>query len=258
MMNIDSEKIFLEDCKILDISLLGQYLEVVLESFYISKYVKPGQFVNVKLKTPFFRRPFTLFDKGTNSFSILVKIVGKGTKEISEMKREQFLNVLGPLGNSIFDFDLYGLDAIDLVAGGVGIANMLSVAKLFKASNKKVRLFWGIKTKSEYFEKFFEYFDEIFISSEDGSIGQKGVITQVLNENYTGNKVYACGPVKMLKAILEDKVILPNDVVCSLESVMGCGIGICYGCSIGNSQYGYKLVCKDGPNFLLSEIKSLI
>ncbi|MFN4245593.1 MAG: FAD-binding oxidoreductase [Brevinematia bacterium] len=256
---IDLERRFVEDCKVLDISPLGKYFEVILESKYISKYIKPGQFVNVLVKNVFFRRPFTLFNKDKNSFSILVKVVGRGTEEISNMKSGQFLNVLGPLGNSIFDFDLHHSESIDLVAGGVGIANMISVAKLFKTSNRKVRLFWGVKTKAEYFEKDFEYFDEINVSSEDGSIGEKGFVTEILAKRYTGNKIYSCGPIQMIKSISALSGLIPlSNVVCSLESVMGCGIGVCYGCSIGSPQSGYKLVCKDGPNFLLSEIKDFI
>lgn len=256
-MVIDSEKRFLEYCPITKITPLGKYFEITFESKYISKYIQPGQFVNIKLKTPFLRRPFTLFDKGKYSFSILVKVVGKGTLELSQMKEGQFLDILGPLGNSVFNFDILSGGYVDLVAGGVGIANMLSLAKLLKTSNYKVRLFWGIKSRDEYFERF-EYFDEVFISSEDGSIGSKGFITSVLEKKYTGNKIYTCGPIPMIKAISWIKGIKHSDVVCSLETVMGCGIGICYGCNIGKPDKGYKLVCKDGPNFLLKDIIDLI
>ncbi|MGB9621328.1 MAG: FAD-binding oxidoreductase [Brevinematia bacterium] len=257
-MLIEQPKKFIEFCKITQIEKLGSYVEIKLSSERILKSIKPGQFLNVKLNSVFFRRPFTLFRKEKNIISILVKIVGKGTKELSNMKEGQEIEVLGPLGNSILDFGILEESEVDLVAGGVGIANMITVGELFKKNNKKVRLFWGIRTKEEYFEKYFEYFDDIYISSEDGSVGEKGLVTQVLEKKYTGNKIYTCGPIPMIRSISQLRDIKAEDVICSLETVMGCGIGICYGCNIGNQQYGYLLICKDGPNFRLSEIEKLL
>ncbi|MCX8029445.1 MAG: dihydroorotate dehydrogenase electron transfer subunit [Brevinematales bacterium] len=252
-MIVDSERLFIEDSKIIDISKLGGYFEVKLESKYISKHIQPGQFVNIKLRTPLLRRPFTLFDKEHNSFSILVKVVGKGTEELTKMKASQTVNIIGPLGNSVFDFGIHNEEKVNLVAGGVGIANMVSLAKLLKTSKRKVRLFWGIRSKEEYFEKYFEYVDEIFISTEDGSIGCKGFITELLERKYDGNMIYACGPTPMLKSLSKIHVN-PEKVIVSLETFMGCGIGICYGCSIPSSENGYILVCKDGPNVPLNKI----
>lgn len=257
-MVIDSDKIFVEDCRILDVKRLGGYFEISFESKYISKSIQPGQFVNVKLNTTFFRRPFTLFDKGQNWFSILIKVVGRGTNELSQSKEGQIFSIVGPLGNSIFDFGLHLNDTIDLVAGGVGIANMLVLAKLLKTSNRRVRLFWGIKSKEEYFEKNFEYVDKVFITSEDGGIGEKGFITTILQREYKGDYIYTCGPIPMIKTISKLENV-PNDkVVCSLERLMGCGLGLCYGCNIGNQEKGYFLVCKDGPNFWLNDVVELI
>lgn len=257
-MVVDSDKIFVEECRVVEVRRLGVYFEIVFESKYISRNIQPGQFVNVRLNTTFFRRPFTLFDKGQEWFSILVKVVGRGTNELSQSKVGQFFSIVGPLGNSVFNFGLHLHDALDLVAGGVGIANMLALAKLLKTSNRKVRLFWGIRTKEEYFEKNFEYIDEVFIASDDGSVGEKGFITTVFQKKYKGDHVYACGPLPMIKTLSELENI-PNDrVVCSLERLMACGLGLCYGCNLGSQEKGYLLVCKDGPNFRLSDIVELI
>jgi len=257
-MIIDSERVFVEDCRVIDVKKLGSYFEIVFESKYISKSIQPGQFVNVKLNTTFFRRPFTLFDKGQSWFSVLIKVVGRGTNELSQAKEGQVFNILGPLGNSVFDLGIHTNESVDLVAGGVGIANMLVLSKFLKTSNKRVRLFWGIKTKEEYFEKNFEYLDKVFITSEDGGVGEKGFITSLLQREYNGSVIYTCGPIPMIKAIaMLDNI--PNDkVVCSLERVMGCGVGLCYGCNIGNPEKGYLLVCKDGPNFRLSDVVEFI
>ncbi|MEN2998364.1 MAG: FAD-binding oxidoreductase [Brevinematia bacterium] len=257
-MVIDSERKFLEDCRVVGIHRLGKYFELKFESEHIADVIQPGQFVNIKLKTSFFRRPFTLFEKGVGYFSILVKVVGRGTEELSRMEIGQSLNVLGPLGNSVLDFGIHLEEAVDLVCGGVGIANMLMVAKLLKTLNKRVRLFWGIKSAEEYFEKCFEYVDEVFISSEDGKIGEKGVVVNLLEKRYSGNMVYASGPLPMIVSISKAQGIILNRVICSLEAVMGCGLGICYGCAVGTSESGYKLVCKDGPNFILSEVVKLL
>lgn len=248
------QKIFDEECLITNIKTLGGYLEITFESDNISSSILPGQFVNVKLKTPLLRRPFTLFDKTNGKFSILVKVVGTGTEELSRMKIGQSLSILGPLGNSVFDFGINEATRIDLVAGGVGIANMLIVAKTLRGDRKKVRLFWGIRTKDEYFEKDFEYFDEIFISSNDGSVGYKGFITEVFEKQYEGGTVYACGPTPMLSALSRLPNLDRDRTILSLETFMGCGIGICYGCNVRTRSDGYILVCKEGPNILLKDI----
>lgn len=249
-----TQKIFDEECLIADIQALGGYFEITFESNNISNSILPGQFVNVKLKIPLIRRPFTLFDKADGKFSILVKVVGVGTEELSKMKIGQSLRILGPLGNSVFDFGLQKEDSIDLVAGGVGIANMLIVAKYLRSKSRKIRLFWGVRTKDEYFEKDFEYFDEIYISSDDGSIGEKGFITQVFERHYKGGVVYACGPIPMLSALSRLPKLDANRTILSLETFMGCGIGICYGCNVKTRDDGYILVCKEGPNILLRDI----
>lgn len=256
-MTIENEKKFLEVCKINEINKLGSYVEIKFQSEKILKSIKPGQFLNIKLNSVFFRRPFTLFRKEKDNIAILVKVIGKGTRELANMKEGQEIEILGPLGNSILDFKILEEDEIDLVAGGVGIANMIIVGEILKRINKKARLFWGMKTKEEYFEKYLEYFSEIYISTEDGSIGEKGFITQLLEKKYTGNKIYTCGPIPMIKAISKLSNTNPDNVICSLETIMGCGIGICYGCNIGTPEE-YFLVCKDGPNFKLSQISKFL
>jgi len=249
---ISYDSIFEEECEVLSNRKVGKYHEITFSSRRIVKSIKVGQFVNVKLDKVFFRRPYTLLFKDNSKFSILVKVVGKGSKELSEVTEGRSLSVIGPLGNSIFDFDITNGDIVSMVAGGVGIANMVSLAILLKNMNKKSRLFWGVKSKDEFFDDYLHFFDEVFVSSEDGGVGYKGFVTDVFRKKYGGELVYACGPLPMYRVMKELR--LPEEkIFVSMETVMGCGIGICYGCSVRVVD-GYKLVCKDGPNFRLSEL----
>jgi dihydroorotate dehydrogenase electron transfer subunit len=250
MVSYDS--VFEEECEVLSNRRVGKYHEITFSSKRIAKAIKVGQFVNIKLDRVFFRRPYTLLFKDNGKFSILVKVVGRGSKELSEITEGKSLSIIGPLGNSVFDFDITGSESVSMVAGGVGIANMVSLAMLLKNMNEKSRLFWGIKSKDEFFDDYLHFFDEVFISSEDGGVGYKGFITDVFREKYGGEFVYACGPLPMYKAMKELR-LAEEKVLVSLETVMGCGIGVCYGCSTKTLE-GYKLVCKDGPNFRLSEL----
>lgn len=247
-------KKFLEDCRVIEVSSRGKYFEVKFESSEISGRICSGQFVNIGLRTTFFRRPFTLFDKGVGFFSVLVKVVGRGSRELSEVREGQKISILGPLGNSVLDMGIYPSDEVNLVAGGIGIANMFYLSKSLKSLGCRVKIFWGIKTSEEYFEECLEYADEVFVTSEDGKVGEKGFITRTFRNKYSGGSVYVSGPLGMIKEI---SMIgeLPHDmVICSFESVMGCGVGVCYGCCIGSEEGGYYLVCKDGPNFVLSRV----
>jgi len=244
--------VFSEECEVLENRKIGNYHEITFGSKKISSAIKIGQFVNIKLEKVFFRRPFTLLFKGSDSFSILVKIVGNGSKELSEVREGEKLDIIGPLGNSVFDFDILGGDFVSMVAGGVGIANMVSLGMLLKSMGKKSKLFWGIKSKEEFFDDYLKYFDEFFISSEDGSVGQRGFVTDLLKGKYDSEFVYSCGPMPMYKTI--KNLGLPEEkIVVSLETVMGCGVGVCYGCAV-RGKNGYYLVCKDGPNFRLSDL----
>jgi len=242
----------------------------------LSKLLKPGQFIHLKINKdiyPLLRRPFSVFElvKKRNSNAqlvcVLYKVVGEGTRILSEKKPGQKLDVLGPLGNG-FDINAGRLanNPIVLVAGGMGIAPLFYLAKKLrqKIKERKIILFIGMQTKKELvaIDEFKRLGVGIEIATDDGSCGYKGYVSELLYD-FLKNKrkylakpyVYACGPGPMLKRVseLSRKFSLAGQV--SIDKMMGCGIGACLGCVVKLKKgLGYKRVCKDGPVFSIDEI----
>ncbi|MGB9823896.1 MAG: dihydroorotate dehydrogenase electron transfer subunit [Candidatus Hydrothermia bacterium] len=208
--------------------------------------VKPGQFFEIRVREdfePFLSRPFSVFFSSGEEIWFLIKIVGKGTRILSELKNGDTLSLLGPLGNGFPE-----VESPVLVAGGSGIAPLYFYATLrgFKSFS------WGLPSlPSKEFLRLFEGLN-IEIFTEDGSSGKKGLVTEGLKIG-EGDILFACGPIPMIKA-LKEKVPHEQSFV-SMESVMACGFGICFGCAIKKRNApGYFRVCKDGPVFRLSDI----
>ncbi len=227
--------------EITNIRFLSDELFVLtMESPYIVNTAKPGQFVNIKVNNlgiPLLRRPFSIFNVQKNSFSLLIKIVGRGTKILSEYKPGQSLNILGPLGNGFPTFK-----APILVGGGTGIAPLNFYAKSYNYSKAYI----GFSTLNNKFVEFLN-FDRFVISTEDNSSKNRGFITDFF-EYDKRSPVLACGPIGMIKKLMQ-KVPLSMLYV-SLEQVMGCGTGICSGCAVKKrGQEGYFRTCTDGPVF---------
>ena len=209
---------------------------------------KPGQFYMIRGWNgldPFLARPLSIADLEDGRITFLYELRGRGTHIISKLGKGDNLSILGPLGNG---FDYGKKKGIALVSGGIGIAPMyyLSKSLLYKGD-----LFAGFRDNTFFLDEFKEYIRELNISTEDGSIGHKGYIVDILNpEEY--DLIMACGPTPMLKAILE-KCQGKAPVYISMESHMGCGIGTCLGCTI-NTVRGIERVCKEGPVFLGEEL----
>jgi len=222
----------------------GYYLLQVENVFAPS--VIPGQFFEVKVgKTydPFLLRPFSVFYVDGDSIFFLIRIVGRGTSILSEVNKGEVLEILGPLGRG---FPV--LENVVLVAGGSGIAPLYFYAKTFGFK----KFLWGLKSlPSKEFLGLFEG-TEITIVTEDGSSGFRGLVTDFVEHEREAH-YFACGPIGMIKA-LRGKVD-KNKCFVSLESVMGCGVGLCFGCALKrHASPGYFRVCKDGPVFNLQEI----
>ncbi len=209
---------------------------------------KPGQFYMVKGwsgKDPFLPRPISISGLEDGQLTLLYEVVGRGTHIISELKEGDSLSLLGPLGSG---FDLEKQEKVAIVSGGIGIAPLLYLAKELKGS---VDLYSGFREESYYTEEFKDYIEEINISTEDGSVGHKGYITEILNpEDY--DLVISCGPEEMIRALVQlckDKTKLQI----SMENRMACGIGACMGCTIETVR-GMERVCKEGPVFKAEEV----
>lgn len=207
----------------------------------------PGQFYMLKgwEDYPILPRPLSISDINNNEISFLYMLVGKGTRLFSQLKPEDKIELLGPLGNG-FDLNKDKDKKIAIVAGGIGIAPMEYLAKELEG---KIDLYCGFATGSYYTGVMGKYVDEIFISTDDGSVGYKGFVTDMVKDEY--DIIYACGPNPMMNSLVKRN--LNANIYLSLESKMACGIGACLGCAIETTN-GIKRVCHDGPVFNSQEV----
>ena len=214
----------------------------------VSAITAPGQFVNILLDGLYLRRPISVCDVSDNTLTIIYKVVGKGTEQMSRMETGS-LDVLTGLGNG-YDLSLSGEKPV-LLGGGVGVPPMYLLAKRLIAQGKKVSVILGFNTQSEvFYEKEFKALGaEVTVTTVDGSYGTKGFVTDVLkNMDYT--YFYTCGPEPMLKAVYKAS---RTSGQMSFEKRMGCGFGACMGCSC-KTLTGYKRICKEGPVMQKEEI----
>ncbi len=207
-----------------------------------SEVTAPGQFVNIKLDGLFLRRPISVCDVEGNVLTIIYKIVGKGTEQMSKMKKGESLDVLSGLGNG-YDTTLSDFSPV-LIGGGVGVPPLYMLAKKLKSEGKKVQVVLGFNKASEIFyeDEFKKIADSVTVTTVDGSYGVKGFVTDAIkNMDYT--YFYTCGPELMLKALFK---ATKTEGQLSFEERMGCGFGACMGCSC-KTIYGNKRICKEGP-----------
>ncbi len=215
----------------------------------ISEIKAPGQFVNLKLDGFFLRRPISICDAENNNLTLIYKIVGKGTDRMSKLKAGKKLDVLTGLGNG-YDITLSGNNPL-LVGGGVGIPPLYMLCKRLIEKKAKPTVILGFGTAGEVFyeNEFKELGVPVYVTTADGSYGQKGFVTDVMkNLHYT--YFYACGPEPMFRAI--DKIAQTGGQY-SFEERMGCGFGACMGCSC-KTLAGSKRICREGPVMKREEI----
>ncbi len=214
-----------------------------------SALTKPGQFVNLKLDGFFLRRPISVCDYDAKTVTILYKTVGKGTEAMTKLSENAKIDMLCGLGNG-FSTELSG-DAPLLIGGGVGIPPMYRLCKDLTCQGKRVSVILGFRTAKEIFyeEEFKALGAEVYLTTEDGSAGTKGFVTDVMKE-LTYSYFYTCGPMPMFRAI---EAVAKTSGQYSFEERMGCGFGACMGCSC-KTLYGNKRICRDGPVLVREEI----
>ena len=229
-------------------ALTSTVFKMVLEGD-VSDIKNSGEFINIKLEGKFLRRPISVCDVDSTTVTILYKVVGAGTEQMSEMPVGTELDVLVGLGNG-YDLSFAG-DAPLLLGGGVGVPPLYNLAKRLIASGKKVTVVLGFNTKEEIFyeNEFKALGAEVFVTTADGSYGIKGFVTDAMKDiDYT--YFYTCGPEPMLKAIYKASTTSGQ---MSFEERMGCGFGACMGCSC-KTITGYKRIFKEGPVMKKEEI----
>ena len=226
------------------------------ESPDIAHSAKPGQFVMVKCgEDNFLRRPFSIYQTDDNKgiFAVLYATVGKGTIWLSEQRVDSIVDILGPLGNG---FTIYPKSHnLLLIAGGIGLAplNFLAIEARNKGCSVTIRQ--GAKSIAHVFKDEYKPAMVNFTTvTEDGSNGEKGLaidnISELINQT---DRIYACGPLEMYRTMAQMPELKNKPVQLSLEIMMGCGMGVCYGCTIKTKQ-GLKQVCKDGPVFDMGDV----
>jgi len=213
-----------------------------------SAITAPGQFVNIQLDGLFLRRPISVCDVQGDRLTILYKVVGKGTDQMSKLSAGQ-LDILTGLGNG-YDLSKAG-DMPVLIGGGVGVPPMYLLCKELLKLGKAVTVILGFNTKNEIFyeREFRELGVNVIVTTVDGSYGMKGFVTDALKD-LQYSYFYTCGPEPMLKAVYKNSVTSGQ---MSFEKRMGCGFGACMGCSC-KTITGYKRICKEGPVMQKEEI----
>ncbi|MBQ7855665.1 MAG: dihydroorotate dehydrogenase electron transfer subunit [Alistipes sp.] len=216
-----------------------------------SAITRPGQFVELSIEGLFLRRPISVCNFDEGRLTLVYKVVGKGTADMAAMQVGRKVDVLTGLGNG-FNVEVECERAL-LVGGGVGVPPLYRLARELVARGHKVSVVLGFNTASEIFyeQEFRSLGVDVVVATADGSQGVKGFVTDAIRESgVEADYFYSCGPLPMLKALSQSVNI---DGELSLEERMGCGFGICMGCSI-QTDSGAKRVCKEGPVFKKEEI----
>lgn len=207
----------------------------------------PGQFVNIKLDGKFLRRPISVCDCEDDKLTIIYKVVGEGTEQMSVVETGSTLDILTGLGNG---YDITKSKKPLLIGGGVGVPPMYLLCKKLVENGQNPTVILGFNTEDEIFyeEEFRLLGADVRVTTVDGSYGTKGFVTDAFPDEY--DYFYTCGPMPMFRAI-EAKAVTSGQY--SFEERMGCGFGACMGCSC-KTKYGSKRICKDGPVLVREEI----
>ena len=245
-----------ERAKVISNKAIAQDIyDLVLECGKLAEMAKAGQFVEVYPDNGenILPRPISIceIDKNAGTIRLVFQVVGKGTELFSKLSAGDEVRVLGTCGNG---YELKKGTAV-LVGGGIGVPPLLETCKQLKG-DKIVVL--GFRSGSFLVEEFEKCGAKVYVATDDGSVGFKGNVVQLLEaENITGDVIYSCGPKIMLKflSLYADNKNIECQV--SMEERMACGIGACVGCVVkikDGEGWIYKKVCKDGPVFDSKEV----
>jgi len=221
----------------------------------VAAEARPGQFVMVYLGKAdmLLPRPISLCDicPASGTIRLVYQVVGAGTKVMSEMCPEQNVQLFGPLGNGFWP---ESSSRVALVGGGIGTPPLLPLAKSLSAAGVSVDVYLGFRSTPILVEEFRAVANNVFISTEDGSVGHHGYITEALREqNVTYDEIFACGPKPLLRALADFAAEKSIPCQVSVEERMACGVGTCVGCVVKVGET-YVRVCAEGPVFDSTEV----
>lgn len=244
-----------------------------LEAPELASATRPGQYVMaIPPSGEAAATALAVYEARDKLASLLFFVTGRRTRELSELRCGERLDVVGPLGNG-FDLSQRARDAA-IVAGGVGIASVLLCAQALLQAGTRVRLFYGARTAELLVEadRFAAAGCELVLTTDDGSRGERGFVTDALERAPAAGAIYACGPSPMLRGVARFARGRDVPAQLSLEETFGCGVGGCWGCvvpldaasaqapgfpssSAGGSDVVYARVCKEGPVFWAHELR---
>jgi dihydroorotate dehydrogenase electron transfer subunit len=215
-----------------------------------SAFAAPGQFVNVKVEGCYLRRPISVCHGEDGVLTLIYKVVGRGTSVMADMDLGEKVDLLFPLGNGFDTSCCEEGDRVVLIGGGVGVPPLYGLAKKLIEEGTMPELLMGFGTKEEIFyqEEFQRLGIKVRVATMDGSAGICGTVFAAA-EGRSWDRLFACGPEAMLHGVRD----LAPDGQFSFESRMGCGFGVCMGCSC-RTKYGDKRICVDGPVLTKEEI----
>lgn len=253
-------KKYILDLQVLENKKLNsEYFELVLTHKDPVPEILPGQFAEIRIDDApetFLRRPISFYDVDyeNNIINFLIQIVGKGTYRLSSQKVGEHLNTIFPLGNS---FTVEGVKHPILVGGGVGIAPLLFLGHSMHDLGMNPIFLLGFRTMELLVDLTpFEKYGEVYITTDDGSAGEKGVVTNhsiLKGTNPEFDMIYTCGPEVMMKSVSDLANKIGINAQASLENTMACGFGACL-CCVQKTTLGNKIVCTDGPVFNTREL----
>ncbi len=221
--------------------------------------MQPGQFVEVRVDnspTTFLRRPISInyVDKATNELWLLIQLVGDGTRRMAEYRPGDTVNIMLPLGNG-FTVPSQKEQKLLLIGGGVGTAPMLYLGAILKNAGFNPTFLLGARSKDDVLQlEEFKKFGTVYITTEDGSLGEKGYVTNhtILKKTHF-NQIYTCGPKPMMVAVAKYAASASISCEVSLENTMACGIGACL-CCVEKTVDGHICVCTEGPVFNIDKL----
>jgi 2-polyprenylphenol hydroxylase and related flavodoxin oxidoreductases len=256
-------KKYLLDLKVVEnVSLHPKYCLLKLTVEKPLPEMIPGQFVQIRVDgspQTFLRRPISInyVDKKANELWLLVQVIGEGTRRIAGYKPGETMNIMLPLGNGFsIPQQTEGSSFLPLlIGGGVGTAPMLYLGEILKSVGFEPQFLLGARSKEDVMQLAdFEKIGVVHITTEDGSMGEKGFVTNhsVLNDKKI-DQIYTCGPKPMMMAVA--KYAKTSGIPCevSLENMMACGIGACL-CCVENTVKGNVCVCTEGPVFNINQL----
>ena len=226
---------------------------------------RPGQFISMYTNdgSKLLQIPISIceIDRENGQLRVVYRVTGEhtGTEQFSKLKAEDVVPVIGPLGNG-FPYEKAEGKRVFLMGGGIGVPPILELAKQMNCAKKQIVV--GYRDAQTFLKEEFEKNGELYISTEDGSVGTKGNVMDAIRENgLEADMIFACGPTPMLRAIKAYAEEAGIECYISLEERMACGIGACLACVCKSrekdhhSNVNNKRICKDGPVFLSTEVE---